>query len=524
MGVAGVAGGAFAQGGRHYAPSTLRATHHASAAAIPTRTGAGKAADVLPFAASAVAATVGCAAAMSRAQAGRRAARVSRRAEGESIVIEQPTLTIDINKLEDYDLAKLEEVYIDSLYWYYKEGKAILNNKEYETLKQELYKRESAFPTLTRREVAFVEAAIAYYRGSPIMSDEEYTALKNEVQASGARKDVTAFLLYQRAETVLDDSQYQSMKGELEKLGIMAVDLDKCTLAQLEEMYVDVLWAYYHDGVELLTNDQYDKLKMELDFQASGFPSLRRYEIDFVKASIAFHSGAPVVSDEEWKELKEKVLAGGKRKDVTAFLLYSKGVEQLKPAEFEVMKDELAKMGVSVQKVGTKALQETISVTSDKLKNSLSEVIFMVSALAALPTIASTLVVWSIGLFLDFEFVPQYEWGAILTEEFIPLFAIGLVLGVAITNQMMNFLDLQNPSILCGECPSCSSEVKIFRGGAEPPAEVKSKCNECGCSMVLNTERRRITAAGVGTRFGPNDDDGFDFKKAWGNLKDRVIG
>jgi hypothetical protein len=431
-------------------------------------------------------------------------------------------LTLDTNKLEDYDLGKLEEVFVDSLYWYYKEGKAIMNNKEFDKLKQELYKRESMFPTLTKKEVAFVEASIAYYRGSPIMSDEEYNSLKSEVEASGQRKDVTAFLLYEKAQLLLDDEQYGSMKDELEKLGITAVDIDRCTVAQLEEMYVDVLWSYYHDGVQLLDDAQYDKLKMALTFEASGFPSLRRYEIDFVKASIAFHSGAPVVSDDEWKQLKAKVLAGGKRKDVTAFLLYSKGVEMLNPQEFEAMKDELKKMGVTVQKAGTKALQETLTVTSDNLVNDDAQVAFMLSALAALPTIAWTAIVWAIGLFLDFEFVPQYEWGAVLTEEFIPLFALGLTLGVATSSQIINFLDLQNPEILCGECPSCSSEVRMFRGGEAPADEVKYSCKECGCSMVLNTKNRKIQAAGVGTRFGPEDNDGFDFKKSWSGVKDKV--
>lgn len=40
-------------------------------------------------------------------------------------------------------------------------------------------------------------------------------------------------------------------------------------------------------------------------------------------------------------------------------------------------------------------------------KNLTSEVFFMVSALASIPTILATALVWAVGLFLDFEFVPE---------------------------------------------------------------------------------------------------------------------
>lgn len=41
--------------------------------------------------------------------------------------------------------------------------------------------------------------------------------------------------------------------------------------------------------------------------QGSGFPTLHREEIDFVEASIAYARGEPVVSDEEYENLKTKV-------------------------------------------------------------------------------------------------------------------------------------------------------------------------------------------------------------------------
>jgi len=427
----------------------------------------------------------------------------------------------DFEKLDSYPLGDLEELYIDSLWCYYRNNRSLLNDSVFDALKTILYQKNSSFPTLRKDEVAFVEASIAYYRGDPVVSNEDYDALKTAVIKSGKRKDVTAFLLYSRGERFLDPEQFAAMKYEYGKLGIIEVDIESCNLAQLEEMYVDALWSYYNEGVQLLSDEQYKKLRLELDVNASGFPSLSRNEIDFVKGSIAYWQGTPVFSDSEWKVIKDKVLAEPRRKDVTAFLLYSRGQQSLPPGVYNQMKEEMAKMGVTLQKAGTKALEQTLSVTSDKLQNNLGDVLFMVSALGALPTIICTGLVWAIGLFFDYEFVPSPEWGSILKAEFLPLFGIGLTLGLAATYQLLAFLDLQGPRILTGSCPSCEGEVKLFSGGKNPPIQVEYACKACGCKMVLNTKTSRIESAGMGAMIDQAP-QGFDFKTAWGNLKNSV--
>mmetsp|Transcript_84854 Transcript_84854/g.248724 ORF Transcript_84854/g.248724 Transcript_84854/m.248724 type:complete len:696 (-) Transcript_84854:83-2170(-) len=428
-------------------------------------------------------------------------------------------MQVDFKNLDDYSLAELEELYIDSLWCYYREKKPLIKDSDYDALKKALYQRESRFPTLTQTEVAFVEASIAYFRGEPVISDAEYDSLKAEVDKMGARKEVTAFLLYERGEQFLSSEQFETMKDEYEKLGISAVDLEQCSVAQMEEMYVDALWAYYKDGVQLLSDEQYDKLRQELQWQGSGFPTLSKDQVEFVKATLSYWRGEPVATDEEWKALQKKVLVDGKRKDVTAFLLYSKGQETLDPQTFQEMKEEMAKLGMEVKKAGTKALENTLSITSDNLENDLGQVALMVTALGALPTILCTVIVWSIGLFLDLEFVPQAEWASVLTAEFIPLFAAGLVLGLLVTWRLLVFLDLQNPEILCGVCPSCGSEVKLFSGGDKPAQEVAFACKECGCKMVLDTQKRKIGSAGLGAKIQGDAPASFDWSKAWQTMK-----
>lgn len=402
-------------------------------------------------------------------------------------------IKLDVENIDAYTLAELEEIYIDALWAYYREGKPLLQDSEYEELKKALYRRESRFPTLKRNEVAFVEASIAFYRGKPVISDEEYEALKAEVAASGRRKDVSAFLLYERGEQFLTSEQMATMKEEYEKLGIVAVDLDNCTVAQMEEMYVDAAWSYYHDGVRILTDAQFDRLKQELSWQASAFPTLSKVEVDFVQATLAYWRGDPVVSDDEWKELKQKVSADGKRKDITAFILYSKGKDVLDRQTFEKMSADMAKLGVKVKRDDVKSPE---SVTNPILENDLGQVFLMYAALSVFPVTLSTLFVWAVGLFLDWEFVPEPSWGALLAAEAAPLFTLGFALGSLITGRLFIFLDLQDPECLSGECPSCQGQIKFFNGGSAKVATTEYSCKTCGFEMMLDCKNRRILLGG----------------------------
>ena len=108
-------------------------------------------------------------------------------------------------------------------------------------------------------------------------------------------------------------------------------------------MYIDSLWNYYNGGDFTLTDEQYDRLRDELNWQGSGFPTLRRYEVQFVEAAISYARGEAKVTDQEYEELKRKVRAAGKRDDVTALLLYTKGQQLLEPAQFEQLRDDVQK-------------------------------------------------------------------------------------------------------------------------------------------------------------------------------------
>ena len=57
-------------------------------------------------------------------------------------------------------------------------------------------------------------------------------------------------------------------------------------------MYVDALWNYYNGGDFTLTDEQYDRLREELNWMGIRRPTLRRYEVQFVEAAMSPMPGA----------------------------------------------------------------------------------------------------------------------------------------------------------------------------------------------------------------------------------------
>jgi hypothetical protein len=75
-----------------------------------------------------------------------------------------------------------ELIYFDALYAYYKTGKSLLENDDYEALKDNLSWEGSSVAMMNANEAMFVTAIASSKRGQPIMDDEEYATLKKELQ------------------------------------------------------------------------------------------------------------------------------------------------------------------------------------------------------------------------------------------------------------------------------------------------------------------------------------------------------
>jgi len=84
------------------------------------------------------------------------------------------------------DIVVKELMYFDSLNSYYKTGKSLLKNDDYDELHENLTWEGSSVATMSAKEVEFVSAIAASKRGETLMLDEEYTALKNELKKEGS--------------------------------------------------------------------------------------------------------------------------------------------------------------------------------------------------------------------------------------------------------------------------------------------------------------------------------------------------
>nr|KAJ0202014.1 hypothetical protein LSAT_V11C600303070 [Lactuca sativa] len=78
-----------------------------------------------------------------------------------------------IEKQQKKSLGEMEQDFLQALQAFYYEGKATMSNEEFDNLKEELMWEGSSVVMLSSDEQKFLEAAMAYVSGNPIMSDKD---------------------------------------------------------------------------------------------------------------------------------------------------------------------------------------------------------------------------------------------------------------------------------------------------------------------------------------------------------------
>merc|ERR1712032_1360128 len=68
--------------------------------------------------------------------------------------------------------------------------------------------------------------------------------------------------------------------------------------------FLDSLQSYYFSGRQLLSDDEFDLLKEDLQWSGSALVSLNRKEARFLSAMKAYNKGTPIMSDDEYNALK----------------------------------------------------------------------------------------------------------------------------------------------------------------------------------------------------------------------------
>jgi len=79
-----------------------------------------------------------------------------------------------------------ERMFLDALQSYYVSGRQVMDDAEFDALKEDLAWNGSEVVNLNRKEITYLEAMQAYIRGEPIMSDEEFDQLRDELRGEGS--------------------------------------------------------------------------------------------------------------------------------------------------------------------------------------------------------------------------------------------------------------------------------------------------------------------------------------------------
>jgi len=85
-------------------------------------------------------------------------------------------------KLVRLTVKEKERIFLDSLQSYYTSGRQILDDAEFDTLKEDLSWNGSPVVALNREETRFLNALQAYNKGEPSMSDSEFDVLKTKLK------------------------------------------------------------------------------------------------------------------------------------------------------------------------------------------------------------------------------------------------------------------------------------------------------------------------------------------------------
>jgi len=84
------------------------------------------------------------------------------------------------------------------------------------------------------------------------------------------------------------------------------------TLDEKEKLYLECVDAFYNeDGKQLLGNDEYEQLKLDLDFDGSKVATYSKDEIRFLLANKRFRMGKAVLTDSEYDSLRDKLTKAG---------------------------------------------------------------------------------------------------------------------------------------------------------------------------------------------------------------------
>jgi hypothetical protein len=226
----------------------------------------------------------------------------------------------------------------------------------------------------------------------------------------------------------------------------------RLTIAEKERIFLDSLQSYYASGRQLLSDEDFDLLKEDLQWNGSSVVVVNRQESMYLAAVEAYLRDKPIMGDEEFDALKKEL------KDTKSI--------------FAVETEPKCYIDTGVCKV---TLQE------DEFR----------SNLLYLPAGLILSVVW---LGLGFEFIEP-----LIRLNPLILFALGTPLITKGTKKITEEYLFTNKLVAYGPCPSCEYENRLYFGdilGVEGFGdEGNVKCQNPNCKTVFTVQRSTLRAS-----------------------------
>lgn len=229
------------------------------------------------------------------------------------------------------------------------------------------------------------------------------------------------------------------------------------TLDDKEKLYLECLDAFYNEGgKQMLPDDEYEKLKLDLDFDGSRVAVFSKDEIRFVLANKRYKMGKPVMDDAEYDELRLRLKKAG------SLVILHEGAS------------------CTIDGVCKSDLRED---------NAKTRLLYLPGTAGGL-VLACEVIFWTLHLDPILSIVlgalPAYAFGVWFTENIF----------------------CQKPLVVSGSCPSCQSLETVYfgdlfsvrtdglAGPAEAPAdELELKCSVC--KKVLTADRNKMLLIGT---------------------------
>lgn len=229
---------------------------------------------------------------------------------------------------------------------------------------------------------------------------------------------------------------------------------EKLPLPAKERLWLESIAAYYNDEKPLLSDEDYARLKLDLEFEASKYVTMSAEELKFVIASSRYREGKPIMSDVEYdtlrKKLKNQNSAAAIHEAPTCRVRRwrrarvargTRGARALERRRSRARARPPAAVGaVPAAQVDTGVCKS--DAVPDQGKN----------AVLYLPGTVAATVLWTEALY----------W----TQRMDPLIAaiLGSPLIYLIARLITEKILFQNPLIVSATCPNCQSVINLYFG------------------------------------------------------------